>query len=106
MHRAHDPRVETDGREGYHLGRKDLRRKYARRFGTPRSPWEPRLYGRLFWVSNLKLRMFDNGLAGRKSLSNLLYCCAPAGFPASIYRDAAVGDRMCTTAAIPSRGSG
>jgi hypothetical protein len=23
--------VETDGREGYHLGRKNLRRKYARR---------------------------------------------------------------------------
>ena len=36
MHRAHDrwtdPVVETDGREGYHLGRKDLRRNYARRF--------------------------------------------------------------------------
>ena len=32
MHRAHDPRVETPGAERYHLGRKTLRRKYARRF--------------------------------------------------------------------------
>jgi len=31
MHRAHDPGVETDSCEGYHLGRKDPRRKYARR---------------------------------------------------------------------------
>ena len=33
MHRAHDPGVETHvGREGHHMGRKDPRRKYARRF--------------------------------------------------------------------------
>ena len=25
-------------------------------FGTPRSPWEPRLYGGRFWVSNAKLQ--------------------------------------------------
>ena len=31
MHRAHDPGVETFGRR-HHLGRKTLRRKYARRF--------------------------------------------------------------------------
>jgi len=29
MHRAHDPGIETDSREGYHLGRKTLRHKYA-----------------------------------------------------------------------------
>jgi len=84
MHRAHDPKVETDGREGYHLGRKDLRRKYARRFGTPRSPWEQGLYGPVLGVSNAKLRMFDKGLDGAKALSNLLYCCARDGFSASI----------------------
>ena len=32
MHRAHDLVVETFGCEGYHLGRKTLRRNYARRF--------------------------------------------------------------------------
>ena len=32
MHRTHDRAVETPGRGAYHLGRKTLRRKYARRF--------------------------------------------------------------------------
>jgi hypothetical protein len=32
MHRAHDPGVETFGRTGNRLGRKTLRRNYARRF--------------------------------------------------------------------------
>src|SRR5947199_6909243 len=101
MHRAHDQAVETFGCRGYHLGRKTLRRNYARRFGTPRSPWEPRLYGCGLGVSNAKLQMSDKDLAASKCVSNLLYCCARTGFPASIYSYPAVGDRMCTTAANP-----
>src|SRR5262249_29412728 len=31
-------------------------------FLSPRSPWEPRLYGRALGVSNVKLQMFDGAL--------------------------------------------
>ena len=48
--------------------------------GTPRSPWEPRLYGGVFGVSNAKLQMLYGELAAPKSPSNLLYCCAWPAF--------------------------
>jgi hypothetical protein len=35
-------------------------------FGTPRSPWEPRLYGGRFWVSNPKLQNVYGELGERQ----------------------------------------
>ena len=62
MHRTHDREVETLGQAGNRQGRKTLHRSYARCFGTPRSPWEPRLYGPTFGVSNVKWRLSDSQL--------------------------------------------
>jgi hypothetical protein len=42
--------------ERAYLGRQAPRCKYTATFFTPRSPWEPRLYGRAFGVSNAKLQ--------------------------------------------------
>ena len=57
MHRTHDLVVETFSFRAVPFGSKTppslLRRDV---FGTPRSPWEPRLYGGRFWVSNPKLQ--------------------------------------------------
>ena len=51
MHRAHDPGVETFGRR-HHLGRKTLRRKYARRFWyTPFAVGAALIWG---WVWGVK----------------------------------------------------
>jgi hypothetical protein len=55
MHRAHDPRVETLV-DGSIWVAKPFVASTPRRFFKPRSPWEPRLYGRPFGVSNAKLQ--------------------------------------------------
>jgi hypothetical protein len=52
MHRAHDPGVETFGRTGNRLGRKTLRRNYARRFRyTPFAVGAALIWG---WVWGVK----------------------------------------------------
>jgi hypothetical protein len=56
MHRAHDPEVETFGELGTVWVAKPFAAITRDVFGTPRSPWEPRLYGGRFWVSNPKLQ--------------------------------------------------
>ena len=67
MHRTHDREVETLWQAGNRQGRKTLHRSYARCFGTPRSPWEPRLYGPTFGVSNGKITIV---VQSAKSLKN------------------------------------
>ena len=76
MHRTHDREVETLGQAGNRQGRKTLHRSYARCFGTPRSPWEPRLYGGRFWVSNAKLQI-PYGEAGKpqKPVKPIVFLC-------------------------------
>ena len=56
MHRAHDPEIETFGWPGTVWVTKPFAAITRDAFGTPRSPWEPRLYGGRFWVSNPKLQ--------------------------------------------------
>jgi hypothetical protein len=61
--------------------------------GTPRSPWEPRLYGRVIGVSNLKLQIRDGRSRSPKSTSNLWYCCGLPGVPASICSEPPLGTK-------------
>ena len=56
MHRARDPKTETPGWPGTDWVTKPFAAITRDVFGTPRSPWEPRLYGGRFWVSNPKLQ--------------------------------------------------
>jgi len=57
MHRTHDPEIETFGWQGTVWVTKPFAAITRDAFGTPRSPWEPRLYGGLFGVSNPKLQI-------------------------------------------------
>jgi hypothetical protein len=55
MHRTHDRSAETPDRERTIWVAKPYAASTRDVFGTPRSPWEPRLYGCLTGVSNLKI---------------------------------------------------
>lgn len=55
----------------------------------------------------LNCRTFTGRWESRKSASNLLYCCAGTGFPASIYsytHQPTVGDKITRRGSNPSRG--
>ena len=60
MHRAHDPGAETVGRTSGNLfGSQNPSPQLRATFlGTPRSPWEPRLYGGLSGCQTLNCRTF------------------------------------------------
>jgi hypothetical protein len=65
MHRTHGPEAETLWQTGTRWGQKTPSAASTRDvIGTPRSPWEPRLYGGAFGVSNGKLQM-SYGLSSR-----------------------------------------
>ena len=67
MHRTHDPEAETLGKPGTVWVEEPFVAITRDVFGTPRSPWEPRLYGGAFRVSNRKLQTSygGSGRAGR-----------------------------------------
>ena len=60
MHRTHDPGVETFSELGTIRVMKPCAAITRDVSGTPRSPWEPRLYGRVIGVSNVKLQKRDS----------------------------------------------
>jgi len=62
MHRARDPKIESPGWPGTVWVAKPFAAITRDVFGTPRSPWEPRLYGGSFWVSNVKFQKFYEDL--------------------------------------------
>ena len=79
MHRAHGPEAETHFTGGTDLGRKTLHRKYARRFGTPRSPWEARLYGTVEGTVNRKIAVIWQGVEGAKTPVKPIVLLCPDG---------------------------
>ena len=67
MHRTHDPEAETLGKPGTARVEEPFAAITRDVFGTPRSPWEPRLYGGLFRVSNRKLQASYGPSGGLKN---------------------------------------
>jgi len=85
MHRAHDPDVETFGRTGNRLGSQNPSPQLRATFLVHPVRRGSRAYmGGPLGCQTVNCRCLTGYRAGPKCLSNLLYCCGPAGFPASI----------------------
>jgi hypothetical protein len=84
MHRAHDLAVETFRRAGVFGSRTLPLQVRATFFVRPVLRGSRAYMGVGFGCQTLNCRTFTGSWESPKSPSNLLYCCARSGFPASI----------------------
>ena len=108
MHRAHDPGGRDRWQNWEPFGSQNPSPQLRATFSVRPVRRGSRAYmGVGFGCQTLNCRTFTGSWESPKSPSNLLYCCAPTGFPASIYSytpQTAAGDKIPGRRSNPSRG--